>query len=48
LFGSVDDDPNSKKTVDEMVREAILEVENENGDKDKKMKSLTATKAAKE
>jgi hypothetical protein len=47
LFGSVDDHLNSEKALDEMVKEAILEADMEDGDK-KKAKKLTPTKAAKE
>jgi hypothetical protein len=46
LFGSVDDHSNSEKTLDEIVKEAILEAETEDPDKDKKAKKLI--KAAKE
>jgi hypothetical protein len=48
LFGSVDDHLNSEKALDEIVKEALAEVENEEGDKNKKAKKLSRTKAAKE
>ena len=41
LFGSVDDDPNSEKTLDEIVKEAIAAVETEDADKDQRANGLT-------
>ena len=48
LFGSVDDDLNSGKALDEILKQAIVHIETEDRDKDKKAKGLTATKAAKD
>jgi hypothetical protein len=41
LFGSVDDHSNFDKTLDEIVKEAIAEVETEDTDKDKRTKRVT-------
>jgi hypothetical protein len=48
LFGTVENHLDSEKALDEILKEAILEVEAEDGDKGKKAKRLTATKAGKE
>jgi hypothetical protein len=48
LFGKVDRAMNSEQALDEILKEAILESETEDGAKNKKGKKLTRIKAAKE
>jgi len=48
LFGSVDHSLNSVQALDEILKEAILEVETDDPGKTKKGKKLARKKAAKE